>query len=90
MSDEERESLLIPTEKLFSNLPHIINIYEANITKIDEKYIPDTIARISDIEAVTSPKTEFILNSSTEGSTKQFKITVDDNGVISATEIIQE
>ena len=30
---------------------------------------------------------EFVLNSSTEGSTKKFKITVDDSGTISATEI---
>lgn len=30
-----------------------------------------------------------ILNSSTEGSTKRFKITVDDNGTISATEITE-
>lgn len=30
---------------------------------------------------------EFILNSTTPGSTKKFKITVDDNGTISATEV---
>lgn len=32
---------------------------------------------------------EMILNSSTEGSTKKFKITVDDSGTISATEVTQ-
>lgn len=31
---------------------------------------------------------EFILNSSTEGSTKKFKITVDDTGVLTATEVV--
>ena len=30
---------------------------------------------------------ELILNSSTEGSTKKFKITVDDTGTLSATEV---
>lgn len=58
--------------------------YGMQPVKIDEKYIPDTIARISDL---TAPKTEFILASSTEGSTKQFKITVDDSGTLTATEI---
>ena len=29
---------------------------------------------------------EYIIPSSTEGSTKKFKITVDDSGIISATE----
>ena len=55
------------------------------VHKIDEKFIPNTIARVSDVSA---PKTEFILVSSTEGSTKQFKITVNDAGVITATEIV--
>lgn len=32
-------------------------------------------------------QSNFILNSSTEGSSKQFKITVDDSGTISATEV---
>lgn len=33
---------------------------------------------------------EYIIPSSTEGSTKKFKITVDDSGTISATEVKQE
>lgn len=33
------------------------------------------------------PQDSMILNSSTEGSTKQFQITVDDNGTITATEM---
>ena len=43
---------------------------------LKEEYMPDTIA----------PK-ELILVSSTEGSTKRFRITVDDSGTITATEI---
>ena len=31
----------------------------------------------------------YIINSSTEGSTKKFKITIDDSGTISATEITE-
>lgn len=44
-----------------------------NYEKIDEKYLP----------VITS----MIMKSSTEGSTKQFKITVDDSGTITATEV---
>ena len=43
------------------------------VNKIDEKYFPVT--------------TSMIMKSSTEGSTKQFKITVDDSGAITATEV---
>lgn len=43
-----------------------------------EKYVDDKIAEM-----------EFVLNSSTEGSTKKFKITVDDNGTLTATEITE-
>ena len=46
------------------------------IKPIDEKYLPDTIA----------PK-ELILTSSTEGSKKQFKIAVADDGTITAVAI---
>lgn len=49
---------------------------DGTVTKIDNKYLPDTI----------TPNT-LILNSSTEGSTKKFKITIDDSGTISAVEV---
>ena len=45
-----------------------------NVKTIDPKYIPSEL-------------NEIILPSSTSGSTKKFKITVNDNGAISATEI---
>ena len=44
-----------------------------------KKLILDVDAKISD--------TDIILSSSTEGSTKKFRITVDDTGAISATEV---
>lgn len=49
---------------------------DGTVTKMDNKYLPDTII----------PNT-LILNSSTEGSTKKFKVTVDDSGTISAVEV---
>lgn len=45
---------------------------------LDKKYVPDTIQRVGE---------DIVLNSSTSGSTKEFKITVDDSGAISATEV---
>lgn len=41
-------------------------------------------------EAVNAPKAEFILVSSTEGSAKQFKITIDDTGTLTVSEIVTE
>ena len=45
---------------------------------LDEKFIPHTIQRAG---------SDVIINSSTPDSTKKFKITVDDTGTISATEV---
>lgn len=68
----------------------VISVYTvlkpAILVPMSETFIPDTIARVSDL---TAPRTEFILNSSTEGSTKKFKITIDDEGVLTATEIVE-
>jgi hypothetical protein len=70
---------------------HTVKASSVNITRelkqLDEKYIPDTIARTADVQAAVAPKTEFILNSSTEGSAKQFKITIDDSGTLTVSEI---
>lgn len=58
-----------------SDTPEITWDGNTEFTKtIDPKYIPSEL-------------NEIILPSSTSGSTKQFKITVDDSGTISATEI---
>ena len=48
------------------------------IAYLSETFIPPAIQRVGD---------DLILSSSTEGSTKKFKITVDDTGTISATEV---
>jgi surface protein len=40
-------------------------------------------------EAVNAPKTELILSSSIEGSTKQFRITIGDDGVLTISEIVE-
>ena len=69
-----------------------------NATKtLDEKFIPNTIARAEHTHEdyalktdILSPKSEFILNSSTEGSTKQFKLTIDDTGTLTIAEIVEE
>ena len=46
----------------------------------------DADGKITETEAVTMAE-DVIIQSSTEGSTKKFKITVDDSGTISATEV---
>lgn len=45
---------------------------------LDDGYIPDTVQRVG---------ADVIIPSSTVGSTKRFKITVDDSGTISASEV---
>ena len=57
----------------FANPDTTMSVWTTVIHKIDEKYLPDTYS--------------VILPSSTEGSTKKFKITVDDSGTISAVEV---
>lgn len=51
------------------------------VKKLDEQYLPDTVVKDGD--------TEFILASSTEGSTKKFKVTVDDTGTLTTTEVTE-
>lgn len=60
----------------------------SNITALpfDDKYIPNTIARKAELDSRITEK-EVILTSSTSGSTKKFRITVDDTGTIKATEV---
>ena len=61
---------------LDTSLTHTISISQyssGEVVKIDEKFIPD-------VSSLT-------IKSSTAGSTKKFKITVNDSGTISATEI---
>jgi hypothetical protein len=63
--------------------------------RIDENALyltPDNEIDLSNYatkEYVDAPRTEFILSSSTEGSTKKFKLTIDDDGVLTTTEIVE-
>lgn len=66
-----------------NNTTHTIKVIcldKIGIKKIDKKFLPDIV--------VNGDK-EMILTSSTEGSTKRFKITVDDSGNLTATEVIE-
>ena len=51
---------------------------QATYTPMDANFIPNTIQRVGE---------DVIIPSSTKGSTKKFKITVDDAGNITATEV---
>ena len=59
---------------------------EKMIMQIDEDCIPDSIARKAELDSRITEK-EVILTSSTTDSTKKFKITVNDSGTLTATEI---
>ena len=59
---------------------HTIKVMRQQVTytPIDVNFIPNTIQRVGD---------DVIISSSTADSTKKFKITVNDSGTISATEV---
>ena len=64
--------------KIKNQIIHIKELLSEELKMLDEKFIPHTIQRAG---------SDVIINSSTLGSTKKFKITVDDTGTISATEV---
>lgn len=86
---------------------HTIAAYyvDSTLKQLDEKFIPNTIARAEDVDAVNDKIdalesyidtnsggvtcNSIILASATEDSTKKFKITVDDSGTLIATEVTQ-
>ena len=59
---------------------------EKMIMQIDEDCIPDSIVRKAELDSRITEK-EVILTSSTTDSMKKFKITVNDSGTLTATEI---
>ena len=59
-------------------VPRSIATTDGGVKKFPESFIPAIIQRVGD---------DVIINSSTTNSTKKFKITVDDTGTISATEV---
>lgn len=69
--------IFIPLTDTDDTGSHSVSISKPPIVKtLDEKYLPD----IMEIDA-------FILRSSTEGSSKRFKITIDDTGTLSVEEL---
>ena len=59
----------------------------AQVGQIVKVKAVDASGKITETEAVDMPSVDYIIQSSTAGSTKKFMITVDDSGTISATEI---
>lgn len=84
-SPNENEYYSVPTvsavKDAFKALPQITTTIDADSTDEQGASAKAVYNRFESL------KTEFILNSSTSGSSKQFKITVDDSGTISATEV---
>ena len=64
--------------KIKNQVVNIAELLSEELKMLDEKFIPYTIQRAG---------SDVIVKSSTPNSTKKFKITVDDAGVISATEV---
>lgn len=59
----------------------------AQVGQIVKVKAVDADGKVTETETVDMPSVDYIIQSSTTGSTKKFKITVDDSGTISATEI---
>ena len=63
---------------VISNVSEEVTVYEITSKQLSDALIPDTIQRAG---------ADVIIGSSTADSTKRFKITVDDSGTLSATEV---
>lgn len=74
-------------------LPSTTTLFSGNYNDLTNRpIIPSVEGLASEIyvdNSVAALATNFILNSSTEGSTKKFKITVDDTGTLTATEVVE-
>ena len=68
-----------------NNNDYVVLSVEGELPNVTLDVIADRIT-LNGVYGIS--ETEMILKSSTEGSTKKFKITVDDSGTISATEIV--
>ncbi len=72
-------------------LPNTTTLFSGNYNDLTNKpTIPsiDGLATETYVDNAVANK-EFILNSTTEGSTKKFRVTVDDSGVLTAVEITE-
>ena len=54
---------------------HALTVYRTIYNQMPEEYLPESVSGVT-------------IRSSTEGSTKKFKLTVDDSGTITATEVV--
>ena len=60
----------------------------AQVGQIVKVKAVDADGKITETEAVDMPSVDYIIQSSTTGSTKKFRITVDDFGTLTATELV--
>lgn len=85
-----RATISIPETGIYfisaGSTTYISSLSNITVHPFDDKYIPDTIARKAELDSRITEK-EVILTSSTTDSTKKFKITVNDSGTLTATEI---
>lgn len=63
--------------------------FVADLPRVPYECIPRYLATKTYVDNQISAEKDVIIKSSTEGSSKKFKITVDDAGTISATEVVQ-
>lgn len=77
-ADTDKPFLPLRVPAVTENTRYKIARLDSTVVTLPEKFIPDTIQRVGD---------DIIVSSSDEGSTKKFKITVDDNGTITAVEV---
>lgn len=77
----EKNEVLLKTEQTLTD-EELAQVYK-NLTI--EEYIEEKILNLTTVDGFDA----VVLKSSTEDSTKKFKITVDDNGILTTTEIIE-
>jgi hypothetical protein len=72
-------------------LPNTTTLFSGNYNDLTNKPTIPSIAGLATTTYVDNAvaNKEFILNSTTEGSTKKFRVTVDDTGVLTAVEITE-
>lgn len=79
ITSEDKASYFYAYESDGLVLPGIYTVVE-DIEPLDDRLLADNIQRVG---------SDLIINSSTEGSTKKFKLAVDDSGTLSASEITE-
>lgn len=79
ITSEDKASYFYAYESDGQVLPDIYTVVE-EIEPLDDRLLANNIQRVG---------SDLIINSSTEGSTKKFKLAVDDSGTLSASEITE-